>query len=115
MTVAARAVRPQIEEALSVEPVSRRTGRVEATFDDETSAAGGRIEAATLMSGLGRVRLVRHLVRAVGRVSSCCRARAHELDPGAGPGFAERPGPESVPGRWVGVQASTITGHGDGR
>src|SRR6516162_6388722 len=113
MTVAARAVRPEIEEALSAKPVSRRTGRVEATFDDEALAACGRVEAATVMSGLGRER---PSPGARGGSSfellsrPCARTR-----PGGRPGFRRASGSglgsESL-GR--GVQGSTITGHGDG-
>jgi Transposase DDE domain group 1 len=68
MAVAKPAV-SQIEEALSVNPVSHLIERVEATFDDETLVAdAGLIVPATLMVRLGLEALVNRTLRLVGRV-----------------------------------------------
>jgi hypothetical protein len=59
----------QIEEALSVKPVSRAIDRIEATFDDETLVAdAGLIAPATLMVRFGLEALINRTVRLVDRV-----------------------------------------------
>jgi Transposase DDE domain group 1 len=66
----------QIEEALSVTPVSRAIDGIEATFDDETLVAdAGLIVPATLMVRLGLEAVINQTVRLVGRVGGAWPGR----------------------------------------
>jgi hypothetical protein len=66
----------QIEEALSVKPVSRAIDGIEATFDDDTLIAdAGLLVPATLVVRLGLEAVVNSTVRLVGRVGGAWPGR----------------------------------------